>query len=133
MNKKQLIRLLLFGFLSWLIPFAFSFLFYRPGGEIKVSYDLFKSIMIVFATATGCYFLYRYFKSVWAEFIKQGIMVGLAWLAINILFDVVLLLPMMKVSFAVYFYSIGLRYLIIPAIGITIGFLLHNKTGNGKT
>lgn len=130
MKKKQLLRLLLLGFLSWLLPYSFSFLFYKPGGEMAVSYDLFKSIMIVFATATGCYLLYRYFKLISDNFIKQGIIVGLAWLAINILFDIFLLLPMMKTSFENYFYSIGLRYLMIPFISITIGFSLQNKTVN---
>lgn len=127
MKKKQILRLLLLGLLSWLLPYAFSFLFYKPGGEMTVQYDLFKSIMIVFATATGCYLLYRYFKLIPDSFIKQGVIVGLLWFAINIVLDILLLLPMMKTSFENYFYTIGLRYLMIPLISITIGFLLHNK------
>lgn len=130
MQKKQLTRLLLLGFLSWLLPYVFSFLFYGQDGEMTVSYDLFKSIMIVFATATGCYLLYRYFKPIPDNFIKQGATVGLVWFTINILFDIFLLLPMMKTGFIEYFYSIGLRYLIIPLISITIGLLLQKKSNN---
>ena len=36
MKKKLIVKNILFGFLSWLIPFAVSFLFYKPGGELVV-------------------------------------------------------------------------------------------------
>ncbi len=124
MNIKNL---LLYGFLAWLIPYAVSFLFFKPSGEMAVSHDLFKSTMIVVASVTGSYFLYRYFKPVKQDFLKEGIIVGLAWFALNIALDVVALLPMMKVSFGEYFSSIGLRYVIIPVFAYTIGAVLNQK------
>lgn len=125
--KRLIIKNLLFGFFTWLIPFAVSFLFYKSGGELVISYDLFKSIMIVVASTGGCYFLYRYFMLANNDFIRNGVITGLSWFAINIILDVIILIPIMKVTFADYFMSIGLRYIVIPVISITMGCLLHKK------
>ncbi len=128
MTRKLITKNILFGFLTWLIPFAISFLFYKPGGKIVVPYDLFKSIMIVVASTTGCYFLYRYFKNITSNFIKESFIVGITWFVINIILDIIVLMPIMKVSFSGYMMAIGLRYLIIPVIAITLGYSLNQKT-----
>lgn len=128
MEKKLIIKTILLGFISWLIPFVFSFLFYTPEGELTVPYDLFKSIMIVIASITGCYLLFLYFKFVESNFIKKGVIVGVSWFLINLILDTFVLLPMMNESFLDYFISIGLRYMVIPAISITMGYLLNRQT-----
>ncbi len=120
---------LLPGFLTWLIPFALSFLFYKPGGELAIPYDLFKSIMVVIASLSGCYFLFRYFRSVTSDFVLHGVNIGISWLLINLVLDVLILLPIMKVGFDVYLMSIGLRYLMIPVMSLSMGFLLQAREG----
>ncbi len=127
MEKKIMIKNLLFGFLSWLIPFAISIPFFKPGGELLVPHDLFKSIMIVVGSISGCYLLLRYFKFVNSAFILNGVMVGLSWFIINIALDTIILIPMMNDSFVNYFYAIGLRYTVIPVISISMGFLLDRR------
>lgn len=129
MEKKLVFKNIKLGFLSWLLPFALSFVFYKPSGELTVSYDLFKSLMIVFGSITGCFLLFRYFKFVAKDFIKQGVLVGISWFLINIVLDTLILLPMMGESFSNYFISIGLRYMVIPAISITMGYLLNRQSG----
>ncbi|HET9057231.1 MAG TPA: hypothetical protein VFN30_10330 [Chitinophagaceae bacterium] len=124
MNSR---KLLFFGFLSWLIPFVISFSFYKPGGELIISYDLFKSIMMVVASITGCYLLYLLLKKAKGSLISQSIITGLSWFLINILFDVLILIPIKKVTFTQYMMAIGLRYLIIPIKAITIGFSLNGR------
>jgi hypothetical protein len=118
---------IILGFLSWLIPFAFSFLFYKPGGELMVPYGTFKSIIMVIGVITGCYLLLRYFKHVHSDFIINGIIVGLSWFAINILFDSIILIPMMKTTFIHYFMTIGFSYIGISAISIAMGYLINRK------
>lgn len=54
-------------------------------------------------------------------------MVGLSWFAINIILDSVILILMMKTTFADYFMSIGLSYIAIPVISVTMGYLLKEK------
>lgn len=127
MSMKTITKVILPGIYTWLIPFAVSFLFYKPGGELGIPYDLFKSIMIVTGSLTGCYFLFRFFRPIENDFIKQGVIIGVSWFIINIILDSVILIPIMKVSFLEYFMSIGLRYLLIPTFSITMGFLLSNK------
>jgi hypothetical protein len=127
MTKKIIIKNILLGFLSWLIPFAISFLFYKPGGELIVPYATFKSTIMVVSVISGCYLLFRYFKLVDSDFIRNGVIVGLSWFAINIILDAVILIPIMKTSFANYFMSIGLSYIAIPAISILMGYLLDRK------
>lgn len=127
MTKKLIIKNILLGFLSWLVPFAFSFLFYKPGGELLVPYSTFKSVIMLVGVITGCYLLFRYFKFIDNNFIKNGITVGLSWFAINIILDSLVLIPMMKTTFISYFMSIGLSYIAIPTISIAIGYLLNRK------
>ena len=122
-----IIKNILLGLLSWLIPFAISFLFYKPGGELVVSYATFKSAIMAVGVISGCYLLFRYFKVVDSSFVKNGYIVGFSWFAINIILDTVILIPLMKTTFADYFMSIGLSYISIPAISITMGYMLHRK------
>jgi hypothetical protein len=127
MTKKIIIKNLLLGFLSWSIPFAVSFLFYKPGGELVVPYATFKSTIMLVGVISGCYLLFRYFKFVDSDYIKNAVIVGLSWFAINIILDAVILIPIMRTSFANYFMSIGLSYFSIPIISITMGYLLDKK------
>lgn len=128
MTKKIIFRNIFLGFLSWLFPFVVSFLFYKPGGELFVAYPTFKSIIMVVGVITGCYLLYQYFKNVTDDFIKHGVIVGIVWFVINIILDTVVLIPIMKTSFAEYFMSIGISYFAIPIISITMSYLLNRKT-----
>ncbi len=127
MIKKIFIKNHLLGFLSWLIPFAVSFLFYKPGGELIVPYATFKSTIMLVGVISGCYLLFRYFKFVDSDYIKHAVIIGWSWFALNIILDTVVLIPIMKTTFADYFMSIGLSYFSIPIISITMGNLLNKK------
>jgi hypothetical protein len=127
MTGSLIIRNIFFGFLSWLIPFGVAFFFYNRNGELLVSYDLFKSIMIVVGAIVGCYLLYRYFKILSNHYILNGFIIGFSWFAINIIMDSIVLIPMMKTTFINYFFSIGMRYTVILVMSITIGYLLEHK------
>ncbi len=128
MKRKLIVKNIFLGFLSWLIPFAVSFVFYKPGGELIVPYATFKSTIMVVGIIAGCYLLFRYFKFLDNDFIRNGVIVGLSWFAINIILDALILIPIMKTSFSDYFMSIGLSYISIPIISVTIGYLLDRKT-----
>ncbi len=127
MNKKLFLRNLYFGFLSWLIPFVISFFCYNSKGELQIPYSHFKTLMIVSGVLSGCILLVLYFKKLNNDYFLQSILVGLTWFVINILFDAIILIPMMKVSFGEYFISIGLGYTSIPIISISIGYLMQRK------
>jgi hypothetical protein len=127
MTQTLMYRNVLLGFLSWLIPFAVSFFFFKPDGSMVVAHDVFKSIITVVGIMSGCYLLFRYFKIVESDFITNGFIVGWSWFVINIVLDTIVLIPMMKTTFPDYFMSVGLNYFSIPIISITIGYLLSRK------
>jgi uncharacterized membrane protein YpjA len=77
---------------------------------------------------SGCYLLFQYFKFIESDFTRHGVLVGLSWFMINIILDALILIPIMKTTFSDYFLSIGLSYIAIPTISITIGYLLGSKS-----
>ncbi|MCG2713132.1 MAG: hypothetical protein L6416_12530, partial [Candidatus Omnitrophica bacterium] len=54
----------------------------------------------------------------------EGLIIGLIWLAINLILDFIILIPMAKMNIGTYFAQVGLRYLTIPIFSITVGYLM---------
>lgn len=92
-----------------------------------VPYATFKGIITVVGVSSGSYLLYRYFQAVTAEYVRQGVTVGLLWMAINLVLDFIFLVPMSKLTLTDYLLTIGISYLAIPPIAICMGFILANK------
>ena len=124
---KKYLKITFYGFLAWLIPFIASFFFYTREGKLTIDIFLFKTIMIVIGSITGAILLVSYFKKITADYLKDGIIVGVVWFGINILLDLLVLIPMSGMSISNYFTQIGLRYLVIPAMSIAVGAALANK------
>ncbi len=124
---KQYLKNILYGFLAWLIPFVASLFFYTREGKLTVDVFLFKSIMIVVGSVSAAFLLVSYFKTINANYLREGVIVGLAWFCINIVLDLFILIPMSGMSVSDYFAQIGLRYLVIPAMSITVGAALANR------
>ncbi|MBA2858582.1 hypothetical protein HNP93_001283 [Methanococcus maripaludis] len=116
-----------FGLLTWLVPFFLSFLFYSESEGLLIDIFLFKSIMIVVSGLVGVSLLIMYFKDIKKDYLIEGIFVGVSWLIINLILDILILIPMSGMTYLTYFSQIGLRYLIIPTISISMGFLLKLK------
>ena len=125
MNKY--VRNVLYGFLAWLIPFIASFFFYSREGKLTIDIFLFKSIMIVVGSFSAAILLVSYFRNINVDYFKEGIIVGMIWFGINIVLDLLILIPMSGMSITDYFMQIGLMYLAIPAMSIAVGTALKNK------
>lgn len=121
---KKPFRNIVYGFLSWLVPFLTAFLFYNKQGVPTINIFLFKSIMIVTGTLTGVVLLFYYFRKIDKDFLQEGIITGILWFAMNIGLDLVVLVPMSGMRLADYFAQIGLRYLCILIISIGMGAVL---------
>ena len=122
---KSIKKTLFYGFLIWLIPFIIAFLIF-PIRESNRA--LFESIMPVVITASVVFFAYLYFKKVDSNFVKEGVMLGITWLAISFVIDLAMFMQEpMKMSFSDYIMDIGLTYLIIPTITIGFGYLTKTK------
>nr|WP_321418215.1 hypothetical protein [uncultured Methanomethylovorans sp.] len=83
--------------------------------------------MIVVGSITAGFLLVSYFKNINSEYYREGIVVGLTWFTINILLDLLILVQMSGMSITDYFSQIGLRYIVIPVMTVTIGAALNNK------
>jgi hypothetical protein len=126
-SPKKYLKNILYGFLAWLIPFVASFFFYTREGKLTIDVFLFKSIMIVVGSVSAAFLLVFYFKTINTNHLREGVIVGVAWFCINIALDLLVLVPMSGMSISDYFAQIGLRYLVIPAMSITVGVALKNK------
>jgi hypothetical protein len=109
-----------FGILSWLVPFVASIPFYSPTQGLLVPQPLFKSAMVVIGTASGVALLVWLFQKV-PPGPGTGLVVGLYWMAINLVLDAVVLLPMSGMDPGLYLYDIGLRYVSLPVIAAGMG------------
>ncbi|MFN0299989.1 MAG: hypothetical protein ACKVQU_06505 [Burkholderiales bacterium] len=107
------IGLVLYGFLTWLVPFAVSVLMMTRDGQPVLPIGTFKSLTIVVGSAVGAWLLVRVFRRR-PIYKPAGLVVGLLWIGINIGLDLLILLPMTKMSLPDYFGDIALRYLVIP-------------------
>jgi len=115
-------KILLLGFLSWLIPFAAAFAFFGPGGELWVDRALFKSAMVVIGGGAGLWLLLRAFR-VAPPTLRSGAAIGLSWLVINLVLDLAILLPMSGMGVWAYGADIGLRYLLLPLTAAAMGHM----------
>ena len=126
-DMKKYLRNILYGFFAWFIPFVASFFFYTREGQLTIDILLFKSIMIVVGSFSAAFLLVTYFKKINTDYFKEGFIVGLSWFGINILLDLLVLIPMSGMSIADYFTKIGIGYLAIPAMSVAVGTALENK------
>jgi hypothetical protein len=126
MNKY--VKIVLFGLVIWLIPFLVGFLFVDQEGNFIISETFFKSIMIVIGSTVGVILAVKYFKGIKANFIKEGIILGIVWLIINWIIDLIMVsLGFFPMTITKYFTDIGLRVLGIPIFTIGLGYALKQK------
>jgi hypothetical protein len=123
-------RVLVFGAASWLLPFALAFAFFDSSGNLLVSQPLFKSSMVVAGGSIGVILLVLTMKNQRSALVP-GLLLGLFWLAINLVLDVAFLLPMSGQSFAEYFSDTGLRYTLLPVMAAALGYMA--KDGRARS
>ena len=126
-TTKKHFKNVLYGFLAWLIPFVISIFFYTQEGGLRIDIFLFKTIMIVVGTISAAFLLVSYFKKIETDFLREGIIVGIVWFGVNIILDLIILIPMSGMAIPDYFTQIGLRYIAMPAMSIAVGASLANK------
>lgn len=83
------IKIVVYGFFMWLIPFLVSLVIY----PLKTfAYPLFESIMPVVIAITAVFLGITYFKSVFANYLNEGLLIGGSWFVICISIDSLLFL-----------------------------------------
>lgn len=123
-------KVLLFGLLTWLIPFAVSIPFVNPDGGYWVSAGLFKSIMLLVGCSSGLGLLLALLAR---NRELCATRVTLIWLLLNWLLDVLVLLPLSGMQVQQYASEIGIRYLMIPMVGYAIDIAMRHRTFAGDS
>lgn len=119
MNK---LKMVFYGFLVWLIPTGVTAILTFSPSNAKDLFDVVSAMIIAISVFI---FSYLYFKDINAEFFKEGVTIGITWLILTVILDVILILVgISKISLISYAYLVVPLYIIIPAI--TIGYGLYN-------
>jgi hypothetical protein len=120
-------KVLIFGVLLWVIPFAVSILIFPIRNSDR---PLFESIMPVVVVLCTVIFSNLYLGNVSSHFLKEGILTGTIWLVFSLAIDLVLFMTdsPMHMSFLDYIKDIGLVYLTIPLVTVGFGFLLDKQS-----
>lgn len=118
-------KILAYGFLVWLIPFVAAILIFPIHESNR---PLFESIMPVVGGVSALSFSVYIFQKAQSDFVKLGVKVGLIWLGISLVLDLLMFgWGPMKMSLAEYVSDIGITYLMIPAITFGFGWLLEKR------
>lgn len=122
---KSMKRVVLYGFLIWLVVFAVAMLIYPFRSSNR---PLFESIMPIALVACVTTFAVLYLQRVETRALREGILLGVVWFIVNLFIDQIMFSwGPMKMSFADYVADIGITYLLIPIIPTGIGFLLAKR------
>jgi len=123
---ESLRRALIYGFSIWILVFIVSVLIFPIHDSNR---PLFESIMPVGISIATVFFALRYFRFVKQNCIREGYALGMVFLAVNLIIDLILFLSPgpMQMSIVDYTYDIGVTYLMIPAITIGFGYLAGQK------
>jgi hypothetical protein len=121
--------IILFGFLIWLIPFVVSFFIFPLRSSNR---PLFESIMPVVLTLVVTFFTIQYLSKINREFFKEGIFIGIIWLVISLVIDLILFMPKspMQMTLSDYIMDIGITYLIILIIPVGTSYLMEKNRNN---
>ncbi len=114
-QTRSIVRAVVIGFFSWLIPFLISFVAFPIK---KGNAPLFSTLMYLVELITAGLLLAFYFRKR-AVSVREALLVGTLWLAMNLIFDY----PMfaygpMKMTGTAYYSEIGLVYLTFPIFAV---------------
>ena len=128
-STNKYLKIVLFGFILWLVPFIAGFLFVDAKGNFLIPETFFKSIMIVLGSLVGVLLAVRYFKDIKGDFVTEGVLLGVIWLVINLAIDIIFVSTgFFRMTLTQYFTDIGLRYLSMPIYTIGLGYALKNRS-----
>ncbi|PJZ53279.1 hypothetical protein [Leptospira adleri] len=126
--KQHLVRILSYGFLVWLIPFAVAIPFHTRDGKLLTDIFLFKSVMILVGSLTGSFLLASLAIRIEGKTLPTLLFTGLIWLVINWGLDFLILLPMSKMSVSDYSIQIGMGYLTMLIVAFALGRAVDRKS-----
>lgn len=126
------VRLIAYGVLIWLIPFAIAFALFKFRADWR---SLFESVMAVSVAAVTALFGFDYLRRGPAAGLGTGLAIGFVWMAISIVIDLPLILsPPISMPAVEYAADIALTYLMMPVItaALAAAFAASSRKGQGS-
>ena len=122
MNKNA--KIINYGLLVWLIPSLITVIL----GSFIAAMNIFEIVSAVAIAVTVIVFSYLYLKCITENFIKESVLVGISWLIISIVLDIILiLLGISQLTLTNYTIYVAPLYIIIPAITFGLGLYMNQK------
>ncbi len=118
MNKN--VKIINYGLLTWLIPSLITVIL----SSFLAAINIFEIVSAVAIAVTVILFSYLYFKGINENFVKEGLLIGIIWLIISIILDLILIaVGISQLNLTSYVVYVAPLYIIIPVI--TLGFGLY--------
>ena len=122
MNKNA--KIINYGLLVWLIPSLITIIL----GSFLAAMNIFEIVSALAIAVTVIVFSYLFFKGITENFIKEGILIGISWLIISIVLDIILIvLGISQLSLTSYAMYVAPLYIIIPAITAGLGLYMNQR------
>lgn len=111
----------------WLIPTIVTYITSLTSGLYL--FDVISALAIAISVII---FTYLYFKDIDSHLIREGIIIGVIWLLISVILDIILiLLGVTKLTLLEYAIYVAPLYIIIPVV--TVGFGLYKDQVNSES
>ena len=120
MNKN--LKIVNYGLLVWLIPSLVSVTSAFFSGAMNV----FEIVSATAIAVTVIVFSYLYLNSLNASFVKEGVLIGISWLILSIVLDLILITAgISQLNLTNYAMYVAPMYIIIPAVTIGLGLYMN--------
>ena len=122
-------KIINYGLLVWLIPSLITVIL----GSFLAAMNIFEIVSAAAIAVIVIIFSYLYFKGITENFIKEGILIGISWLIISIVLDIILIfLGISQLTLMNYAMYVAPLYIIIPAITIGLGLYMNQKMNDAE-
>lgn len=122
---SHFVRIMAYGVLNWLVTFGISLLFAGPDGFVHGDYAVFRTVMFAASTFMAALLLASHFRHIKRNFLKEGILVGVVWLELNVALDFLTVVPRSGMGVVDYITGIGVDYVGIPVLAVLMGHFLE--------
>ena len=127
MNKNA--KIINYGLLVWLIPSLITVIL----GSFLAAMNIFEIVSAAAIAVIVIIFSYLYFKGITENFIKESILIGISWLIISIVLDIILIfLGISQLTLIDYAMYVAPLYIIIPAITIGLGLYMNQRMNDSE-
>jgi hypothetical protein len=112
--SRQSLRALIAGIIVWMVPFAVGTALVTPGGQPRVSFIVFKVVLVATLALTGVVAGWWLAKKGDLGSLLAIAAASLAAIAVNLVLDMVVLLPITNQAATEYLSEVAVSYLLIP-------------------